>query len=1034
MTLAVALKRTRGQPKQTVRCRCQPNRSSLESCWPIRRGPEEVTLHWPEASDDLTAAANLVYEVFQGSTQDEAMTAAGSGNPIASSVTGATEITLSSLAADTEYYFAVVARDEDGNRSPAPRTVQATTMDQAWTVTQAPIDLGELNTTVTENGLNNFTLSGTDAGALEAGDLILIDNTYGRTLKRVLTATPTSGDVTLTTESVSLSEVIGTGSLNTTAQLVAVDGFATQSLSMLAPVQQPDIRTHRDPGGHFQIREQVAHDQPIAAQADGSTDLSQDVKLTYSAEFQPELRVNARWNQSVASDVPEFFRATAKGTFTFDAQVDYAAMASAEYKVEKELFSRTFNFRYLIAGVPVVQEVEIKFMGELDFKAESPIKMTKKFTATKDVEYGFQWSRTQGFSPVSEEGFEKTDEFTLDGEATAKATIKVYPTISTTFYKAAKAKLTLEANVEVDAKANLLPPPAEITKFDAKLWVDAWADANLTILGKEIDSWTSDKYTLVEVPLHSMPEMSLDYRGDNLDTCGSRQVYLRLANGYNNDVDPTTVTWSVEPTGPTLDVSPSGLQATFSSTSAGTFTIKASSHGDGFLGVLGTRRTEKEIVVVDAPVDDCDPVNSDPAGADGVFGCDVNVPYGLTASPMPSRTMIAPGDVLGFEIPAYSPGPCYISYGLLQFDFNQPVASNTSHTSSDFKYLSSGVPNGNAGFTAATDTSMTGGPYAMNFTIQSGTASQNAQVATYGAEANNYSPTNYHVGQRDGTNGECQELSALPVHVVNVVAPRIGDGHDDPQEAFDLPINKGKRVSQHTRYQDDDWYQFTPTSEGGRGVPYDSELPYSPSCPIRIEADNFYSSLEIYGSLQDAEAGSGLLASGNPVVVEGAEGVTFYVRAIGPDYTNQDYVIEAITDCDEVFVGAFPVLTSTPSFSANTVDNNGSTIDLSLAFTDITYGIQVQWRTTAGDLGAGGYTSYTHLGTTSAVVAVDAQFSPVDQYVAYLTLYDEDFAETSRYVYDPAFSTTHYTLERSGPSGTYRQVTTIPLLIVDVVE
>ena len=325
--------------------------------------------------------------------------------------------------------------------------------------------------------------------------------------------------------------------------------------------------------------------------ASGSADLGQDVQMTYSASFVPEVKVEARWNNASISKLPEFFRATASGSFTFDATLTYDAKASADYKIEKDLFRRSFTFRYLVAGVPVIQQVELKFVADLDFKAESPINLTKKFSVTKDVTYGFQWSSTSGFMPVHEDGFSKTDEFSLTGEATAKATISIHPVISTTFYDAARAELNLQGNVEVDAKAHLLPPPAEITKFDAKLWVDVWADADLTILGKLIDRWTSDKYTVLEVPLHSMPELALDYRGTHLDTCGTRQIYLRIADGYNNKVLPSSLQWTVDPPGPTLTVAPDGQSATFSSTTAGDYTVKVSGYGDGFLGALGTRRT-----------------------------------------------------------------------------------------------------------------------------------------------------------------------------------------------------------------------------------------------------------------------------------------------------------------------------------------------------------------------------------------------------------------------------------------------------------
>ncbi|MCC6646424.1 MAG: fibronectin type III domain-containing protein [Polyangiaceae bacterium] len=72
-----------------------------------------VDLEWEAATDDKTAPADLVYDVFQA-------TAAGTEDftkpPLATSAPGATTLTVPNLKSATTYYFVVRARDKAGNR------------------------------------------------------------------------------------------------------------------------------------------------------------------------------------------------------------------------------------------------------------------------------------------------------------------------------------------------------------------------------------------------------------------------------------------------------------------------------------------------------------------------------------------------------------------------------------------------------------------------------------------------------------------------------------------------------------------------------------------------------------------------------------------------------------------------------------------------------------------------------------------------------------------------------------------------------
>lgn len=75
------------------------------------KAPSSVMLSWPPASDDHTAADQIVYLIYQA-------TASGGENfglPSYITQPGATQYSVLELAPNTRYFFVVRARDEAGN-------------------------------------------------------------------------------------------------------------------------------------------------------------------------------------------------------------------------------------------------------------------------------------------------------------------------------------------------------------------------------------------------------------------------------------------------------------------------------------------------------------------------------------------------------------------------------------------------------------------------------------------------------------------------------------------------------------------------------------------------------------------------------------------------------------------------------------------------------------------------------------------------------------------------------------------------------
>lgn len=99
---------------------------------PIFAGAKSATplaqaarIEWDAAADDVTAAADIVYLVYQASASgDQDFT-----TPALETAPGATSATVTGLDVATEYFFVARARDAAGNVDTNTAEVQATTLD-----------------------------------------------------------------------------------------------------------------------------------------------------------------------------------------------------------------------------------------------------------------------------------------------------------------------------------------------------------------------------------------------------------------------------------------------------------------------------------------------------------------------------------------------------------------------------------------------------------------------------------------------------------------------------------------------------------------------------------------------------------------------------------------------------------------------------------------------------------------------------------------------------------------------------------------
>ena len=132
-----------------------------------------MDLDWPDASDDITAAGDLVYDAYYSLSDNISSIAdIASNGTLIGTTTGVSQITATSLTPGTTYYFNVVVTDEAGNESVYTRGTNTTLITAptlsvtGTTTTTATLDwndiTGAVNYTVYDSS-NNPVATVTDS-------------------------------------------------------------------------------------------------------------------------------------------------------------------------------------------------------------------------------------------------------------------------------------------------------------------------------------------------------------------------------------------------------------------------------------------------------------------------------------------------------------------------------------------------------------------------------------------------------------------------------------------------------------------------------------------------------------------------------------------------------------------------------------------------------------------------------------------------------------------------------------------------------
>lgn len=1016
-----------GQAADASRAPAQPQFGGVVLAY--ADGVDSISLHWLPATDDATPEADIVYEIY--------LATAASGDaptdaPAVATVTGDTRANLTGLSTATEYLVTAIAVDTSNERSDTPPSVPVQTGATPLVANGTVVDL--LGYSVTQSGTMGFFVDGLTTAEVAVGDIVLIPNDRGRILREVMSVSANGSGVDIVAERAAMSDVISSGELHMTGVLSALSGDGGEITALTGST----VKERSDPRGHIEALERtdgaVQMNLAPADEDEGSTTLEAGVTLDYSLGFEPSFEVSARWSDSFL-DTPEHIRAVARGTFTVTADAAFDVTGSASYSAERELFERTYTFVYAVGGFPVVQDVSLKIMAELELAVDGDFHAGATFEASREVAIGFTYDADDGFEAIREDGFSQDVTFELNAQATASGTLKVYPVLSTSLYKAAEVRLFVVPTINVEAEARFLPLPVELEKFDVDFWVDGYIEADISAFGETIASWESTVYKLLYIPIHSLPEVELKEAPAQIDTCRDRLVFSMISDGYNNPVPEGNITWTLVSGDADLTPSPGGRTAVVDAHSEGTIEIELRAHGTGFLGVLGRRYATKILEVMDPP-EGCDP---DESTLLPPRRCQELPDFGLTDELTYSSNTIVPTEFHSVTIP-YNTSQQAAGLRATWVHSNPYVSGEgfTIYEGPGHLPLLLDASESELTLTNAFARSNEGQWYPTLYFGPTVIVNGATFCAFYRDPF--ISMSTYTVRCHDADSfptAECTEDSGIPIHYLRVVSADTGtDGNDHPSEAQDLNIN-GSAIYKHASRPGSGNLDFF-TFEAPGAPPYDQDVGHTVGCAVEVELlDGYLGTVKIFDNPEDAAVDPfnfpppGGAPKARTSIVDGQR---YWVRVqsdVGPN-TEPGYRISAVSECTTT-----PSLLATPTVDPTTVSIPGL-VQVTLQFTPDTDRVDVQlWDPVADVARSNVRVALGVLGDGTATIDVPiSAFEAASGAYVKVILRDPTFQLRTTYDLDASMSMTTYTALREDlvAAETVTEVTTLDLATLTIVD
>ncbi len=559
----------------------------------ISTNPDEITLAWLPATDDITPGGNMVYEVHAGKNESYIP----DNTTLVGTFTGDNQGDIVNRKNNTTYYMKVIAVDEANNKSIFSDSVQVTTAINSpvinHSVYKAANTISSSPPAVTGT---DYTFQITQNSVSPSVDEVIVGaDTNGDYYLRTVDGVSTSGsEIIVQTSDASLADIVDSAVISSTIVLVEPQAIVKNTTNKVAykariskgkkikenvwsnellKITQIDEATRTSINSNNVLKKLLYSSQKLAAKTPYTTQTDGgELVLTSSIDFEPQIVTYAEKTFFGGIKKAEVY---AKGVFDLNATLAYNFSASGSVAQTKRIFSRTYSSVYQLGPVPVQQDITLTIDASFTGDAKTEIAAETIAKLMADVQFGARYENGQ-WSLIDDKKITKslTISATVEGEVTAE--VRIIPNIEVKFYKVAAAGLSVEpfingtAAAEIVSNADLLNfanfNNYRFTQLDAALGVDANVYAELKVFSKVLARYPEQgKQNIfnLEYPLFSLPSLGLSGSGVPYLNDSSYTLTASAQNGVNNAFDSNSINWVVYPSGQITQNSSNPFVASF---------------------------------------------------------------------------------------------------------------------------------------------------------------------------------------------------------------------------------------------------------------------------------------------------------------------------------------------------------------------------------------------------------------------------------------------------------------------------------------
>jgi hypothetical protein len=558
----------------------------------ISTKPDEISIAWIPATDDVSTAEEIAYEIHAGDTTGFTI----STTSLVATYSGIYLADVGGFQGNTTYYLKAVAVDKAGNKSNASNAISAVTASSEATIDTTIFNnteaIGDTAPTVIDT---QYTYAKTSSSAAPTvGQVIVGENADGSYyLRTVESVTENNTEIIVETSDGSLDEIIDDGIIS--SNIVLSEPVATGNKGVAYrsgnqggypvtentwqnnsfSITQTDYATVLSQAQKYQnndgsLRHRTSNKTTYQTQTSG-----EELTFTASIEFEPSIATYAKFSVLSGLESADVY---AEGKFDLNATLAYNFSGSSSLSQSKQLFKRSYRSLYTLGPVPVEQVITLTIDAEFSANAQTQITAEAVSELLADVKFGVRYLNGQ-WSLIDEKNVTKSMTITATVEGVVTAEVRLVPNIEVKFYKVASAGLSVEpyltgtAAAEIVSNTDLLNQAGfnsyRFTRLDAALGLDANVYAHLKILSKTLARYPSldpnEKKTIFSLnyPLFSLPEISLAGNGVPQLSNSSFILTATTVDGVDNAFDDASIEWLAFPSG-SVSINPNDPQsATF---------------------------------------------------------------------------------------------------------------------------------------------------------------------------------------------------------------------------------------------------------------------------------------------------------------------------------------------------------------------------------------------------------------------------------------------------------------------------------------